>query len=154
MARFLLFKMPRWEVMNNMPAAKYVERKTIISTMASIWVFQIATASSQYLTFYLFLLILSIDCSKWTYWYLNENRWVYSYNWRKTIILNDMFYLFLLKLQHIGFHECYLLSGLCTKYYGSKECYICQWPKYCKYFIFYYFSSLFSQQQLILVIFA
>ena len=36
------------------------------------------------------------------------------------------FYLILLKLQHIGFHECYLLSGLCTKYYGSKECYICQ----------------------------
>ena len=33
-ARFLLFKMPRWEVMNNMPAAKYVERKTIISNMA------------------------------------------------------------------------------------------------------------------------
>ena len=33
-ARFLLFKMPRWEVMNNMPAAKYVERKTMISTIA------------------------------------------------------------------------------------------------------------------------
>ena len=33
-ARFLLFKMPRWEVMNTMPAAKYVERKTIISNMA------------------------------------------------------------------------------------------------------------------------